>query len=74
MFIFQPFGSILSGVITEPLGRKVAMQLVNIPHVISWICLYKTESLFMIYTAFALQGFAIGLMEAPIFTYLGEIS
>lgn len=74
MFIAQPFGSVLSGIITEPLGRKVAMLLVNIPHAISWIFLVKTESLFLIYVAFVLQGFAIGLMEAPIFTYLGEIS
>lgn len=72
--IAQPLGSILSGLITEPLGRKRAMLLVNIPHAFSWLSLYYTESLALIYVAFCLQGIGIGLMEAPIFTYLGEIT
>lgn len=70
--IFQPLGGILTG-FTEPLGRKKALICVNIPYAIAWILLYYAKDLSMIYAAFALLGLGIGLMEAPIFTYIGEI-
>lgn len=43
------------------------------PYVIAWIVLYYAKSLSMIYVSFVLLGLGIGLMEAPIFTYIGEI-
>lgn len=72
-FIFQPLGSIASGIVLEPLGRKKSMILVNIPHIIGWTLLYYASSLTEIYIAAILLGLGVGFMEAPIITYVGEI-
>lgn len=63
----------MSGWIMEPLGRKRAMFIVNIPHVIAWIMMYHATSIFEVFAANVLLGLGVGLMEAPIITYVGEI-
>lgn len=73
-FICQPVGSVLSGLITEPIGRKKSMILVNIPHIIGWLMLAFATSLTELYIAVILLGLGVGFMEAPIVTYVGEIS
>lgn len=73
MFIFEPMGSIMSCWITEPIGRKRAMFFVNVPHVIAWAMLYYSTSLAEVLIAFVFLGLGVGLMEAPIITYVGEI-
>lgn len=50
-FIFQPIGSILSGIVLEPLGRKKSMILVNIPHIIGWFLLYSASSITQLFVA-----------------------
>lgn len=65
-FIFQPIGSILSGIVLEPLGRKRSMILVNAPHIVGWLMLYYAKSLEAMYGAAILLGLGVGLMEAPI--------
>lgn len=72
-FIGQPLGSVFSGLLTEPLGRRKAMLFCNIPHIIAWTMLFTAQSLEATYIAFALLGIGVGLMEAPIMTYLSEI-
>lgn len=72
-FICQPLGSCFSGWIGEALGRKTAMIVVNIPHIIAWALMYNASSIEMVFIATALFGLGIGLMEAPIITYIGEI-
>lgn len=72
-FICQPIGSVLSGWVSEPIGRKRAMILVNIPHIIAWLMLYFATSLEEIFVASVLLGLGVGFMEAPIVTYVGEI-
>lgn len=72
-YLFKLIGSILSGWITEPIGRKKAMAFVNIPHVFAWLILYFSTSLVEIFIGHALFGLGVGLMEAPIVTYVGEI-
>lgn len=59
-FIFQPLGSIASGIVLEPLGRKRSMILVNIPHIIAWTMLYYATSLTEIYIAAILLGLGVG--------------
>lgn len=59
--------------VTDPLGRKRSMILVNIPYFMGWIMLYRASSVFEVFFAFLMLGLAVGLMEAPIVTYLGEI-
>lgn len=57
----------------DPLGRKRSMILVNIPFAIGWYMLCQANAVWMVFVGFAMQGLAIGLMEAPVLTYLGEI-
>lgn len=71
--LFKLFGSVISGWVTEPLGRKKSMFLVNIPHLIAWFVLYSSTSLTEILVAHALFGIGFGLMEGPVKTYAGEI-
>ncbi|XP_063709503.1 facilitated trehalose transporter Tret1-like [Culicoides brevitarsis] len=73
-FICQPIGSILSGVIVEKLGRKRAMIVVNLPHIAAWLMLYFAQSIEMVFVANLLLGLGVGFMEAPVITYVGEIS
>lgn len=72
-FIFQPIGSVVSSLITDPLGRRRAMFIVNIPHVIAWYMMYNATSISAVFFANMLLGLGVGLMEAPILTYVGEI-
>ncbi|KAK3909929.1 Facilitated trehalose transporter Tret1 [Frankliniella fusca] len=74
MLICQPFGSVLSGLLLEPLGRKRAMLLVNVPHLLSWLLLSTARTHSALFAAAALMGLGMGFMEAPIITYVGEIS
>lgn len=63
----------MSGWITEPIGRKKAMFFVNIPHLVAWTLLYYSTTLTEVFVASVLLGLGVGLMEAPIITYVGEI-
>lgn len=72
-FICQPIGSVISSLITDPLGRKRAMFLVNIPHLFAWYMMYNATSVTEIFISNVLLGLGVGLMEAPILTYVGEI-
>lgn len=72
-YLLTLFGSVISGWITEPIGRKRAMFFVNFPHLIGWLLLYQSTSVIEIFVAHALFGLGVGLMEAPILTYVGEI-
>lgn len=58
---------------SDPLGRKRSMMLVNIPFAIGWLMLYQANGVWMVFFGFAMQGLAIGLGEAPVLNYLGEI-
>lgn len=60
IFIFQPIGSVLSGIVLEPLGRKRSMILVTIPHIIGWLLLYYASSLTDLYVAAVLLGLGVG--------------
>ncbi|XP_073973448.1 facilitated trehalose transporter Tret1-like isoform X2 [Rhodnius prolixus] len=73
IFACQPIGSIASGMVLEPLGRKYAMMCVNIPHIIGWFIFYTASSTTAIFAAAIILGMGIGFMEAPIITYVGEI-
>lgn len=74
VFLTQPIGAIASGWITEAIGRKRAMLLVNVPHVAAWALFYWAESVTQMFVAGVLLGLGVGLMESPILTYVGEIS
>lgn len=72
-YISQPIGSAMSGWLSEPIGRKKAMILVNIPHIIAWTMLHFATTHEEVFVAAILLGLGVGFMEAPIITYVGEI-
>ncbi|XP_031639034.1 facilitated trehalose transporter Tret1-2 homolog [Contarinia nasturtii] len=72
-FVFEICGSIFSALITDALGRKFAMMIVNVPLVIAWFMMYTASNTFHIFIASILLGLGAGLMESPIITYVGEI-
>ena len=64
----------MSGVLVQYLGRKRSLMLVNIPFVIGWILVCTSHSFAQLLAAQILLGITVGLCEAPLNTYYGEIS
>lgn len=58
---------------SDPLGRRRSMMLVNVPYFFGWYLLSQASSTDEIFVGFVMLGLAVGLMEAPVVTYLGEI-
>ncbi|CAH0596285.1 unnamed protein product [Chrysodeixis includens] len=73
-FLCQPLGSIFSGPLLDHFGRKKALFLVNIPHVVAWLLMYYAWDVPSLFIGNALLGIGTGIMEAPSVTYVGEIS
>lgn len=73
MFIVQPLGNLLSGILSEPFGRKLTMYLGSIAHIIAFSMFYIASSISMIFIALVMLGIGVGITEAPNNNYLGEI-
>uniref|UniRef100_A0A1B6CBK7 Major facilitator superfamily (MFS) profile domain-containing protein n=1 Tax=Clastoptera arizonana TaxID=38151 RepID=A0A1B6CBK7_9HEMI len=71
-FVAQPLGCIISGLIQDSRGRKFCMLLINLPWVAGIMLIYCSKSIIELYLAGTLIGFGIGIMEAPMFSYIGE--
>lgn len=56
----------MSGIVTSPLGRRRAMQMVNIPFFIAWLILHFSTTTGHLYGALFITGLAGGLLEAPV--------
>lgn len=65
-YIFEPAGAILSAFVTDFLGRKMAMIVVNVPIMVGWFMMYYSSSVLEIFIANMLLGFGAGLMESPV--------
>ncbi|CAG5008347.1 unnamed protein product [Parnassius apollo] len=72
--IVVPLGCAMSGVVTSPLGRRRAMQAVNLPFFIAWLIFHFSSTTGHLYGALFLTGLAGGLLEAPVLTYVAEIT
>ncbi|XP_069690338.1 facilitated trehalose transporter Tret1-like isoform X1 [Periplaneta americana] len=72
-YICQPIGSFASGFLVTWLGRKRSLMLVCIPHVISCVLISTAPSLAVLFLANVIIGITVGLTEAPINSYFGEI-
>ncbi|XP_058825729.1 uncharacterized protein LOC131685795 isoform X2 [Topomyia yanbarensis] len=72
--ICVPLGCVFSGMLTQPIGRRKAMQIVNIPMLIAWLLFHFAEDAHFLYCGLALAGFSGGLSEAPVLTYVSEIT
>lgn len=55
--ICVPLGCIFSGSFATLLGRRRAMQLVNVPIFISWIIFFYAQHVYQLYIALIISGF-----------------
>ncbi|CAD6207873.1 GSCOCG00003130001-RA-CDS [Cotesia congregata] len=69
-----PLGCLMSGPISHRLGRKKTMLFINIPFISAWILFYYANSTPLLFLALALTGITGGLCEAPVLTYVAEIT
>ncbi|KAL1491254.1 hypothetical protein ABEB36_011875 [Hypothenemus hampei] len=69
-----PLGCLLSGFLTQPLGRRRTMQLVNIPFLSAWLLFSQATKSWHVFLASCMTGFSGGLLEAPTLTYLAEVT
>uniref|UniRef100_A0A8D9AET9 Facilitated trehalose transporter Tret1 n=2 Tax=Cacopsylla melanoneura TaxID=428564 RepID=A0A8D9AET9_9HEMI len=74
MFIFQPLGSLISGLILTYLGRKLSLILINIPFFIIWVLIHTSESIPVLMVSSIVLALNIGFLEPPAINYVGEIS
>ncbi|XP_053969703.1 facilitated trehalose transporter Tret1 isoform X2 [Anastrepha ludens] len=72
--ICVPLGCLFSGLLTQPIGKRRAMQLVNLPILASWLLFHFSTRTEHLYAALCLSGLGGGLMEAPVLTYVAEIT
>uniref|UniRef100_A0A8D8S3G4 Facilitated trehalose transporter Tret1 n=1 Tax=Cacopsylla melanoneura TaxID=428564 RepID=A0A8D8S3G4_9HEMI len=74
IFLFRPVGAIVSGSLIQYVGRTRVMIAVGIPFCVGWITLYMAESVLMILLGTVIMALGGGCVEAPVLTYIGEIS
>lgn len=72
--ICVPLGCFLSGTLTQPVGRKRSMIAVNIPFIVAWVMFHYASNVGMLYASLVLTGLSGGLLEAPVLTYVAEIT
>ncbi|KAG7212251.1 hypothetical protein KM043_012581 [Ampulex compressa] len=69
-----PIGCFVSGPISQYLGRKKTMMLTNIPFVLAWLIFHYAQNSEMLFVALAMTGLTGGLLEAPVMTYVAEVT
>ncbi|KAK7579812.1 hypothetical protein V9T40_000441 [Parthenolecanium corni] len=72
--ICVPIGCFISGAVTQPLGRKRSMMALNLPFFTVWLLYYNATDVITLYIALIISGLAGGLHEAPVLTYVAEIT
>nr|XP_023016951.1 facilitated trehalose transporter Tret1-like isoform X1 [Leptinotarsa decemlineata] len=72
--ICAPLGCLMSGSLTHLLGRRMTMQLVNIPILTAWFLFYFSTDVWHIFLASCITGLSGGLLEAPVLTYVAEVT
>lgn len=55
--ICVPLGCIFSGSFASLIGRRRAMQLVNVPIFMSWLIFYYSQHVYHLYIALCISGF-----------------
>lgn len=50
------------------------MQIVNIPMMCAWLLFYFSTNIYHLYAGLCLAGLSGGLMEAPVLTYVAEVT
>lgn len=69
-YIAQPIGALLSGPLSDRIGRRKTLLMLTIPLTITWIVLGFAQSFSLICIGFTIIGFCMGLKETPAITYV----
>ncbi|XP_031344090.1 facilitated trehalose transporter Tret1-like isoform X2 [Photinus pyralis] len=72
-FTCSLIGCLVSGFITQPIGRTRSVQVVAPLLFLAWIIFPFANEVWHIYLALCLCGFACSLVEAPILAYKSEV-
>ncbi|XP_046742994.1 facilitated trehalose transporter Tret1-like [Diprion similis] len=72
--ILVPVGCLGSGLISGYLGRRKTMMISNAPFIAAWILYYYSYNSTMLFCALAMTGLTGGLLEAPVLTYVAEVT
>uniref|UniRef100_A0A146LVQ5 Facilitated trehalose transporter Tret1 n=3 Tax=Lygus hesperus TaxID=30085 RepID=A0A146LVQ5_LYGHE len=73
VFVWQPVGS-MTTVALSKFGRKTAMIYLQIPLLLGWILPYFATTVWELYLAASIMGLGVGFVQAPIATYIGEVT
>lgn len=69
-----PIGCFASGPVSQFIGRKRSMMLTTLPFVAAWVIYYYATTAGMLFVALAMTGLTGGLLEAPVMTYVAEVT
>ncbi|XP_034098796.2 LOW QUALITY PROTEIN: solute carrier family 2, facilitated glucose transporter member 6-like [Drosophila albomicans] len=72
--ICMPLGCLFSGMFAQYLGKRRAMQLINLPMLAAWLLFHYASCTEHMYVALCFVGIGGGLMEAAVITYVAEIT
>lgn len=72
-YLTKLVGGLVCGWVSDGLGRKNAMILVNIPVMIAWALFYFSTSMTEIFIANCLLSFSSGFIKTPSVAYCGEV-
>lgn len=69
-----PLGSLASGPLSQCLGRRKTMMIATVPFVIVWLLFHYAWNSTMLFVALTMTGLTGGLLEAPVLTYVAEVT
>lgn len=72
--IGHPFGSLLSGFISDAIGRRKALIFIVAPAVLAFVGLAFAETFTIVCALFFFLSFIFGLKDAPATIYVSEVS
>lgn len=74
LYIGAIFGPLPFGFIAEHFGRKIALLLVGIPHIISYVTMAFAKNIYLFYFGRLFGGLAMGAGYALIPMYIAEVA
>lgn len=69
-----PLGSLLSGILMDCYGRKMAVQLSSLPLIVGWVFIAFAPNHALLLAGRLIAGISVGLIAAPGQVLIGEIS
>ncbi|XP_065203970.1 uncharacterized protein LOC135834060 [Planococcus citri] len=71
--LLSPLGCIIAGILMDAYGRKISVQGIFVPFLVSWLMIAFAKNVPMLYMAALIQSISIG-MSFSTATYVSEIS